>query len=111
MSRVARMLNASAEVWREGRVPDGMGGSPTGFAKLGDVRCRLSQPSATERVVAAQNGADLSHIVYLPTTADVQRGDELRQPGRAFKVLATYEPSEPGTYLRADCKVRQVSTT
>ena len=113
MSRVAARLNASAECWRKGQVSDGMGGWQTGWAQVGasPVRCRLSQPSATERVVAAQNGADLTHVVYLLTTADVRRGDELRQPGRIFEVLATYEPSEPGTYLRADCKVRQVSTT
>src|SRR5690606_42029261 len=29
------------------------------------VRARFSQPSATERVVAQQNGADMTHVVYL----------------------------------------------
>ncbi len=109
MSRVARLLNSSAEVWREGRIPDGMGGSITGFALLTTVRARFSQPSATERVIAAQNGADLSHVVYLLPSADVRRGDQLRSTGQIFTVLATYEPSVPGTYLRADCKARQAS--
>lgn len=110
MSRVARRLNASAEVWREGRVSDGMGGWITGFALLAAVRARFSQPSAAERVIAAQNGADLSHVVYLLSSADVRRGDQLRSNGQVFEVLATFEPSVPGTYLRANCKARQTST-
>lgn len=109
MSRTARLLNASAEVWREGRTSDGMGGWVSARAKVATVRTRLSQPSAAERVVAAQSGADLSHVVYLLPSADVRRGDELRTPGRIFEVLAVFEPSVPGTYLRADCRVRQAS--
>jgi head-tail adaptor len=104
---IARLLNASAEVWRATRTSDGMGGWVGGWTKVGSVRARFSQPSATERVQGAQNGADLSHVVYLMPTADVRRDDELRMGSRVFEVLATFEPSEPGTYLRADCKLRQ----
>lgn len=111
MSRLGRLLNASAEVWREGRTADGLGGATSTWAPIGVVRCRFSQPSATERVVATANGADLSHVVYLLSAADVRRGDQLRDSGRIFEVLATYEPSVSGTYLRADCRVRQASTT
>ena len=107
MSRVARLLNKRAEVWRQGRVSDGMGGEVVGWTKAGEVRCRLSQPSATERVVAGQLAAELTHVVYLVPSADVRRGDELRRAGDVFEVLATFEPSEAGTYLRADCKRRQ----
>lgn len=110
MSRVSHLLNASAEVWRAARTSNGMGGSTTTWGSTGTVRCRLSQPSATERVIAAQNGAELSHVVHLADTADVRRGDELRQGARVFEVLAVYEPSVPGTYLRADCKLRQEET-
>ncbi|MGW3674634.1 head-tail adaptor protein [Streptomyces sp. NPDC005166] len=107
MSRIARLLNTSADVWRDQRVSDGMGGWVSGWAKVGTVRARVSQPSATERVQGAQNGSELSHVVYLLPTADVRRDDQLRQGSRVFEVLATFEPSEPGTYLRADCKLRQ----
>jgi head-tail adaptor len=86
-----------------------MGGWEETWAQVSTVRARLSQPSATERTLADQSGATLSHVVYLAADADVRRGDELRQPGRAFKVLAVFEPSEPGTYLRANCEVRQAS--
>lgn len=107
MSRVARLLNVSAEVWRKARVSDGGGGWFETPAKVADVRARFSQPSAAERVVAAQNGADLTTVVYLLPTADVRRDDELRRGADVFEVLAVFEPSEPNTYRRADCKRRQ----
>lgn len=107
--RIARLLNTSVEVWRDVRTPDGMGGWVTGWSKVTDLRARISQPSATERVLADQNGADLSHVVYLLPTVDVRRGDQLHTAGRQFDVLSVFEPSEPGTYLRADCRVRQAT--
>jgi head-tail adaptor len=107
MSRIARMLNTSVNVWREARTSDAMGGYTTVWADTGSVRCRASQPSATERVVGAQNGSDLSHVVYLLPTADVRRGDQLRRGTEVFEVLATFQPSESGVYLRADCRLRQ----
>ncbi|MFE9381779.1 phage head closure protein [Streptomyces sp. NPDC007025] len=109
MSRVLRLLNASADVWRPSRTPDGMGGWEESWSQVGTVRARFSQPSATERVVADQSGSQLSHVVYLRPDADVRRGDELRQPGRILAVLATFEPSTPGTYLRADCEAHQAT--
>jgi head-tail adaptor len=107
MSRVGHLLNSSAEVWRQLRSDDGMGGWNLDWASIGAVRARFSQPSAAERVIAAQNGADLSHVVYLAGSADVRRGDELRRGSEVFEVRATYQPSMPGTYLRADCMLRQ----
>jgi head-tail adaptor len=107
MSRVGHLLNSSAEVWRQLRSDDGMGGWNLDWASVGVARARFSQPSAAERVIAAQNGADLSHVVHLADTADVRRGDELRRGTKIFEVIAVYEPSMPGTYLRADCKFRQ----
>lgn len=107
--RISRLLNASVEVWREARTSDGMGGWVGGWAKVASVRARVSQPNATERVTADANGADLSHVIYFASTAGVQRGDEIRQGSRVFEVLATFEPSEPGTYLRADTRLRQTA--
>lgn len=86
-----------------------MGGWTEGWAKVSTVRARFSQPSATERAVNDRLEARLTHIVFLRDDADVRRGDELRTPGRTFRVLAVYEPSVPGTYLRADCEAHQAS--
>ena len=47
-------------------------------------------------------------MVYVDTDADLRRGDELRMDGRKFDVLAVFEPSMPGTYLRADCFAKQL---
>lgn len=102
-----RLLNSSAEVWRATKVPDGMGGWITTWVFTGTARARISQPSARERTVADQSGALLSHVVYLPANSDVRRSDELRQGARKLKVLAVFQPSKPGTYLRADCEQTQ----
>lgn len=107
MSRVGRLLKASVEVWRAATVDDGGGGQSTTWQQIGTQRARLSQPSARERQAADQSSADLTHIVYLTPGADVRRRDELRRDGLVLEVTATFEPSEPGTYLRADCTARQ----
>lgn len=110
MSRVSHLLNSSAELWRYSRASDGMGGWVQTWVKVADVRARFSQPSARDRVLADQSQSRLTHVVYLNDTQDVRREDELRRNGVMFKVLAVFEPSEPGTYLRADCEARQPNT-
>ncbi|WJD99769.1 head-tail adaptor protein [Streptomyces antimycoticus] len=107
MSRVGRLLNTTAEVWRATTEDDGGGGQSTTWALQSTQRARLSQPSARERQAADQSSADLTHIVYLTPGVDVRRKDELRRDGLVLEVTATFEPSEPGTYLRADCTARQ----
>jgi SPP1 family predicted phage head-tail adaptor len=101
------MLNASADVWRFTRMDDGMGGYSEQWAKISTVRARYSQPTATERVAADQSESRLTHVVYVDPGADLRRSDELRNSGRTYEVLAVFEPSMPGTYLRADCWAHQ----
>jgi head-tail adaptor len=100
----AHLLNTSVSVWRTHRIPDGIGGWLDTVSVVSSERARLSQPSATERTTADQATARLTHVVHLPADADVRRGDELRQGISKLTVLAVFEPSEPGTYLRADCQ-------
>lgn len=107
MSRIGRMLNATADVWRITKVSDGMGGWVNTTVKVATVRARFSQPSAAQRTAADQTTARLTHVVYLASGANVLRGDELRVGARKLTVLAVFEPSEPGTYLRADCQQTQ----
>ncbi|MGW6895777.1 phage head closure protein [Streptomyces sp. NPDC054919] len=101
------MLNVSAEVWRTTKVSDGMGGWVNTTVKVATVRARFSQPSAAERTTADQATVRLTHVVFLASGANVLRGDELRAGVRKLTVLAVFEPSEPGTYLRADCQQTQ----
>jgi SPP1 family predicted phage head-tail adaptor len=108
VSRVARLLNNRVAVWRSVTADDGGGGQSTSWTFMHNLRARLSQPSARERQAAEQAEASLTHIVYLQPSADVRRGDELRLAGgTVLEVTATFQPSESGTYLRADCTARQ----
>ncbi|MFE7159155.1 phage head closure protein [Streptomyces sp. NPDC057636] len=99
----------SVAVWRYSRTADGMGGWEETWAQVGTVRARISQPSATERTLADQATARLTHVAYLSADADVRRNDQLRLGARVFTVSAVFEPSEPGTYLRADCEASQTA--
>lgn len=104
MSRVAHLLNSRREVWRKERVSDGGGGWITEYVQVGSVRTRVCQPSARERQSADQSFAELTHIAYVNPGTDIRREDQLRATGaHPLEVLSTFEPSEPGTYLRADC--------
>ncbi|MEV0639039.1 head-tail adaptor protein [Streptomyces sp. NPDC050619] len=107
MSRVGRLLNTTVPVFRASTVDDGGGGQETTWVTVGTPRARRSQPSARERQAADQAGAQLDETWYFHPDAGVRRGDELRPLGRVLEVIAVFEPSEPGTYLRADCTTRQ----
>ncbi len=109
MSRVAHLLNTTVNVWRYTEVSDGMGGWIRTWADLGPVRARIAQPSAHERTAADKASVRLDAVVYLPPTADVRRGDELRRPGHEpLTVDAVYMPSAP-VYKRAECTADQVA--
>lgn len=97
-------LNRELAVWRPFLDPDGAGGQVVTMLQVGEVRGRVSQPSAAEQLVAAQAGAVHTYAVYLKPDAEVFRGDELRDAGQVFRVKATYRPSE-AVYLRADCEL------
>jgi hypothetical protein len=101
-------LNRALEVWRPATVPDGAGGQTlTHVRQPADVAAKVDQPTAAERMLAAQAGATLTHPVYLLPGVDVRRGDELRGDGQTLRVLATSSPSTP-RYLKADCELIQV---
>lgn len=111
MSRVSRLLNQRVEIWRAVRVSDGGGGWRTTFVHQLDTRARFSQPSALgrEQVVAEQGHAEwVAHVYFEPGT-DIQRNDEIRRTGKQKLIVeAVIEPSESGTYLRANCSAEQV---
>lgn len=107
MSRVGRRLNTAVPLWRASTTDDGGGGQATTWTQVATPRARRSQPTARERTTGDQSGSDIDEVWYFDPGTDVRRGDELRPPGRVLQVLATVEPSEPGTYLRADCTARQ----
>jgi head-tail adaptor len=103
---LAKMLNSSVDVWRISAVPDGAGGETTTLVQVGTSRAMVSQPSATERMLADQGQSKHSHTVHLPPGTDVRRGDELRRGEQSFRVLSVFEPSRP-VYVRADVELYQ----
>ena len=93
----------SLQVWRYVTADDGGGGQTTDLQQVGTVSGQVSQPSSTERRLAQQDGADLTHVVHMAPDADVQRNDRLvHGDGRELDVIATVVPSRT-RYLRADC--------
>lgn len=103
---IEHLLNRTLAVWRPVTAPDGSGGQTVTLTEVGPVRAKVDQPSAAEKMTAAEWGAEHTHSVYLASTADVTRGDELRGGGQVLKVLAIAAPSR-STYAKAICTLVQ----
>lgn len=102
---IEHWLNRTLQVWRPATAPDGAGGQAVTYVRQpADVAAKVDQPTAAERMLAAQAGATLAHPVYLLPGADVRRGDELRGDGEVLRVVSTSGPSTP-RYLKADCEL------
>jgi len=99
-------LTRTLQVWRPVATDDGAGGQAVELYRLADVPAKVDQPSAADRMLAAQAGSAHTHTVYLNASADVLRGDELRGGGQVFRVLAVSGPSRPD-YLKADTELIQ----
>lgn len=104
---IGHLLNTTLDVYRPSFTPDGRGGQTETIASVGTIRAQVNQPTAEERMVAAQNGANLTHVVHTTFGADVERGDELDEGGaRRLRVLAVITNSRH-TYARLECEVTQ----
>lgn len=85
---------------------DGHGGQDITLVHVGTAAAKVDQPSAADRMLAAQSGAAHTHTVYLQPAADVHRGDQLRGDGQNLTVHTTVQPSTP-IYTKADCELTQ----
>lgn len=103
---IGRHLNRTLEVWRPTTADDGYGGQDTTLVRQAGVRAKVDQPSASERLLAQQAGAEHTHDVFLLPDADVQRGDELRGRGQRLRVKQVVEPSAT-RYRKAECQLIQ----
>ena len=115
---IAGLLNQTATLYRRTLTPNGSGGFTEVRDLVRQLRVRVSQPGASERVMARtgvgpqQGAAMLAYPVY--TTADevVYRNYELEvDNGDVYRVEAAVQPSKPGTYLRMDCEYIQKQPT
>lgn len=104
---IEHRLNETLTVYRATFTSDGAGGRTKSTAEQGTIRAQVNQPSATERLAAAQLGSNLSHVVHTTYGADVERGDELDDGGaRRLRVLDVMHDSRR-TYYRLECEVVQ----
>ncbi|MFD0344011.1 phage head closure protein [Streptomyces sp. NPDC127117] len=103
---ITHFLNRRLAVWRTVTTDDGYGGQETTHQQTGEVRAKVDQPSASERMLAQQAGSPHTHTVYLQPSADVRRGDELRGDGQALRVISVVQPSAP-LYRRAECELTE----
>ncbi len=85
-------------------VSDSQGGWQQTRADAGTISGRLRPASATERTVAQQGQALISHVLYTTAGADVQRGDYVTGAGKVVEVAAVREPSHMGHHLEVDCQ-------
>jgi head-tail adaptor len=106
---IGRWLNRPLQVWRPQTAPDGYGGESVTYVRQpDDVHAKVDQPSASERLLAQQAGTEHTHSIYLLPTADVRRGDELRDAstGQAWRVISVVEPSST-RYRKAESQLIQ----
>ena len=110
MSVFTSLLNNEFTISRRTRVSDGQGGWPIAYVEIGTVRGRIRPASSNERVVAASEEQQISHVLYVLAGADVERGDLVECGDLAVDVLGVREPSLAGEHLEIDCMERQQET-
>jgi hypothetical protein len=90
-------------------VDDGSGGQREELLEIGELVCRISQPSAEEREVAAAAGANLDVVIYFAPGLDVRRGDLLTEVGTTdrWEVESRVRPSVRDSYVKTRCVLRQ----
>ncbi len=88
---------------RQTRTADGQGGWTQGWEEIATLAGRLRPASATERTVADQEQAKVTHVLYCATTNDIQRGDWVSGAGKTVEVIAVREPSHADHHYEIDC--------
>lgn len=105
------LLNNVFTVSRRLRVSDGQGGWPIAYLEMGTVQGRIRPTSSNERVVAASEEQQISHVLYVLHGSDITRGDLVECGDLAVDVLGVREPSLAGEHLEIDCLERQQETS
>ncbi len=104
---IEALYNATFTVNRPTRTPDGQGGFALGYAEAGTLRGRLRPASSSERTVARQDQAVVSHVFYCAAESDLRRGDLVSGAGQTVEVIAVREPSHAGHHWECDCREYQ----
>ncbi len=98
-------------VFRRVRASDGQGGWTEARVEVGSTKGRLRPIGASERTVADQQQAQVSHVLYTLAGVDVRRGDELEGAGVTVELIAVREPSMADHHYQIDCRQIQLEAT
>lgn len=111
MSVFTSLLNNTFTIYRRVRTDDGQGGWAISYLELGMAEGRIRPATANERVVAAGEEQQITHVLYIEHGEDVLRGDRVVCDDLTVEVLGIREPSKAGEHLEIDCLERQEETT
>jgi len=101
------LLNNSFTIARRLRTTDGQGGWAVSYSVAETVEGRIRPASGVEREVAAAEERQISHVLYVRTGADLERGDRVVGGDLQVEVLGIREPSLAGEHWEVDCLERQ----
>jgi SPP1 family predicted phage head-tail adaptor len=108
MSHIETLFNTTFAISVKTRASDGQGGHPVSWEEAGSVEGRMRPASATERLMAAQRQAELSHVLYVDADEMIQRGNRVSDGDRTWEVVAIREPSLAGHHLEIECREIQL---
>ena len=91
-----RMLNTTADLYRAGVTRGDAGGVVRAFViETTGFPCRISSTAPSERIAGDTQYAEATGVVYVASTEDVARGDEIRDGATTYEVLGVRDPSKP----------------
>ena len=111
MSAIERLFNNTFTLYRRDRTADGQGGWLVSYAVNGTAEGRIRPASSTEREVALQEQAQISHVLYVLASTDIARGDQVELGALAWDVIAVREPSLAAVHYEVDCLAVQREAT
>lgn len=105
---IRHLYNTTVSVSRKTRTGDTQGGYTESFGSVGDVKCRISPASASERQIARRDESYLTHVLYCDEEEDIQRGDKLTEDKteREFVVINVRAVSIRNRHAQIDLEQR-----
>ena len=89
-----RMLNTTADLYRASVSRGDAGGVVKTFGiQTSGFPCRISIASPAERIAGDTQFAEATGVVYVASTEDIVRGDEIRRDAEVYEVLGVRDPS------------------
>ena len=107
----ASLLNKTFTIQRISRTAAGHGNFPKAMEAIGTVSGRIRPANSRERETAAQEGREITHVLYVAGDADIGRGDQVTSGDLTVEVLGVRPPSISDHHLEVDCLEIQKEVT